>query len=187
MKIPTIAEPLALARMYASASLNFTYSYGGWEDQDKQDAQYKRIITGQLGQNFLASFCHLNNIPFKVDNSHYSKSDDFDIVIKGYKFDVKTSNTNLPCQVNAALENKNIDAFYFFNTDKNYTYIEPLGFISKKKYLEKAKFVSEGEKIPNTNFIQRFKKGSYFLDASELSEKGLLPLINIETKKVEVV
>jgi len=184
MKIPTIAEPLALARMYASASLNFTFSYKGWEEQDREDAQYKRILTGQLGQNFLASFCQLNNIPFQIDNSHYSKSDDFDIIIKGYKFDVKTSNTNLPCQVNAALKNKDIDAFYFFNTDKNYTYIEPLGFISKAKYFNKSNFVSNGEKIPNTNFVQRFENGSYFLNPNELSERGLFPLINMVSKAV---
>lgn len=182
MSIPTIAEPLALARMYASASLNFTHSYGGWEEQDNTDSQYKRIITGQLGQNFLARYCHLNNIPYSIDTSHYTQSDSFDIMIKGYIIDVKTSNSNLPCQVNAALKDKKVDGYFFFNTDKNYTYIEPLGLISKSEYFKNAFFIANGEKIPNTNFIQNYKNGSYFLEPSKLTKKGLSSLLEIPSK-----
>lgn len=180
MKIPTIAEPLALAREYAFVSLDHTHTYDGVPDDRKK--RYERILTGQLGQQFLMKFCQLNGIDCTSDNTSYMQDDNFDLIINGHIIDVKTENSGIECQVNASLKNKQVDGYFFLKTDRKLSYIEPLGMITKDNYFNIATFVKQGEIIPNTNFKQFLPQGTYTLQSNLLTSKGISFLKSIPKK-----
>lgn len=152
--------------MYALESVKHTLDYKGWQDGYEKMC---RITIGNYCQLWLSEFCRLNNIPHIKDNSSPYIPDNEDLSINGYSIDCKSSTVlNMPLQVSPhMLGQENIDAYVFFYTDKDISFIEPMGFISRVKYKEKATPINEGETIPGTKIKQRFGT-SYFLKKEEL-------------------
>jgi len=162
-KYPANSALLAEARLYAKESIEHTVDYKGWADGHKK---LSRIVTGKYAQIWLAEFCALNDIDFKKDNSSPYESDDCDIEICGYKIDCKASvSSNFLYQVSPHIEKQNqIFAYAFFLTDEKCSFIKPCGFIRRDRYLKHAIKIEKGQFLPNTKVVQKFDKGSYFLD-----------------------
>lgn len=163
-KFPVNSTALSLARLYAIDSFNYTYDYKGFEDEQQTDRKLRRIQIGRFGQEWIAEFCKMNNIPITADSSTAKENDDFDINISGKYIDVKTAVSTIPCQCNKAIENKkNIDMFIFLKTDSKFSFIEPVCIIPFQQYFQHAVLVRKGEMFPDTNIKNKFGEGSYVL------------------------
>lgn len=168
MKYPTNTKAIIEARMYAIESISHTYDYDGWNDGYEKSA---RIITGKFCQLWLVEYCRLNGIPHVKDTSSPYIHDNGDLLINGWNIDCKASiNANFKCQISPHFDKDvSIDYYAFFMTDKRYSYIEPLGFIQKSEVINCSSKIMNGEKIPNTNIIQKFGEYSYFVDIDKVT------------------
>jgi hypothetical protein len=176
-KLPFNSALLCEAKLYAIESIEHTLNYKGWEDGHEK---LIRITVGKCCQLWLSEFCRLNGIHHKKDDSSPYLPDNMDLEICGYKVDCKASYIpELCCQVTENIHKSNIDFYSFFLTDKKLSYISPLGMISKEDYLKDAIKVIKGDKIPGTNYIQRFDY-SYFLN-----QKFLQGTIKVITNLME--
>ena len=186
MKYPYSIEILKRADAYAKKSLKYTYSYSGWEDETGTSRQYDRILIGRFGQEWVADYCRLNRIKVIFDESDYRVADNFDLIIIDSIVDVKTTMVStIPCQVNAALAKKDVDFYCFIRLDRNFTFVEPLGFISQDLYFKYAQKINYNECFPKTSIRNKFKNGSYilkrsFLSCFETTIKTLTPLITLK-------
>lgn len=161
---PVSTKLMTEARLYANDSIQHTMDYHGWKDQHKKK---ERITYGKFGQLWVAEFCRLNGVNHAKDNSSPTMADDLDLLIRGRKIDVKTTVSNLVGQVSPGVIEKECDDYCFLITDRQCSYVNPIGFVSKDDYIEHATCVEEGDIIPGTNFRQRFSR-SYFLPANSL-------------------
>ena len=169
MKYPYSIEILKRADTYAKQSLKYTYSYSGWEDEAGTLRQYDRILIGRFGQEWVADYCKLNRVNVRFDESDYTEADNFDLIITDSIVDVKTTVTsNIHCQVNGALTEKLVDVYCFMHMDRNFTFVEPLGFISQDLYFEYAQKINYNECFPKTSISNKFRNGSYILKPSLL-------------------
>ena len=185
MKYPTNTNCLAEARMYAIDSLDHTYDYDGWGDAWHKS---QRIITGKFCQLWLGEYCKLNNVPYKKDRSSPYISDSGDLHINGWNIDCKASTSISFCgQISPHFDkDKEIDFYSFFLIDKNFSFIEPLGFINKINVIENSIKVLKGEKIPNTDIIQKFESHSYFVNLDKLTafDYAISAFIGMPNKKM---
>ncbi len=137
MKIPTTSKSLAYGLMYGIASQDHTFYYDGWDRNSL--AKYKRIVTSRFCEQWIAEFCRINKIPFTADDSHFTQNDEFDIIINGWKFDIKSSTKSEYMQVNAALQGNDVDGYLFCKTNEEMSMIEMVGIINKATFWEKSK------------------------------------------------
>lgn len=185
---PVTSSLLTEARLYCQDSIQHTMDYEGWDDQHEKQA---RITYGKFGQLWVAEFCRLNGIPHSKDRSSPKYADDLDLMIHNKRVDVKTTvYKDLVGQISPGVINKDCDEYCFVVTDKQCTFVTPIGFVSKQEYKEHCIFVKQGEVIPGTTLTQRFRGGSYFIQANT---KVLRPFVmalcrgngNMETNRVE--
>jgi hypothetical protein len=170
MKLPIASTILSAARLYAIETADHTVNYEGWNENDIADTfrKLERITLGRFGQLWFYEFCQLNGIPSEEDKTNPLISDKTDVRVCGFDVDVKISKiADMPCQISPGVLDKS-QIYLFLGCDERLTYIEPKGFISRLKIKENSVFIKHGEKIPNTNFIQKFKAGSYFISNKEL-------------------
>lgn len=182
---PVSTKILTEARLYAQDSIQHTMDYEGWKDQHKKQ---ERITYGKFGQLWVSEFCRLNNIPHKKDRSSPMQADDLDLTIFDKKIDVKTTVCNaLVGQVSPGVINKPCDEYCFLVTDRQCSYVTPIGFVSQSDYKAHSVFVAENETIPGTNLRQRFGGGSYFLPPNSPVlrpfVRELLSFMNTESEK----
>ncbi len=170
MKIPTNSNAISYGLMYGIASKDHTFFYEGWDKNSI--AQYNRVVRAKFCEHWITEFCNINGIECSGDGSHFTKSDEYDIQIGKYKFDIKSSIRSDYIQVNAALKEKDITGYIFCRTNDNMDMIEVKGIISKEKFYNSAIFVAHGEETPD-GWDQSFKNGSYFLHSDMLTSKGL--------------
>lgn len=165
-KLPITTTVISEAKLYAMESIKHTVDYKGWGDCHQKLC---RITIGNFCQLWLAEFCKINGIPHVKDNSSPYEPDKCDLTINGHAIDCKSSVvSSLPMQVSPHCEKQeNIDFYAFFSTDKEMNFIEPLGFISRLKFMKEAMVVNVGDTIPGTNLVQRFDK-SYFINKENL-------------------
>lgn len=161
MKFPANTTALIEAKMYAIESITHTMDYEGWGDAH---AKAVRIMTGNYCQLWLAEFCELNGITCQKDRSSPYIADKGDATINEWVVDSKASLTEgLEGQISPHHDKQSgIDFYVFFSTDRDFSFIEPLGFIHTSDVVSSSIRVEQGEKIPGTNFIQRFQY-SYFV------------------------
>lgn len=161
MKFPCNPRVLIEAWAYARESLAHTFNYQGWRDGHRKA---QRIATGKFAQLWLAEFCRLNNIPCAPDRSSPYVADAGDLTINGWVIDCKVSVVHgLEGQISPRHEREsNVDYYAFFRSDKELSFIEPLGFVRFSDVKARAVVVSKGEKIPGTSVVQRFDR-SYFI------------------------
>lgn len=169
MKYPYSIEILKRADAYAKKSLNYTYSYAGWENEAGTEVQYRRILIGRFGQEWVADCCKLNGVKVRFDESDYTEADNFDLIVTDSIVDVKvTVTSSILCQVNGALAEKLVDVYCFMRVDRDLAFVEPLGIISKDLYFEYAQKINYNECFPKTSIRNKFKNGSYILKPSLL-------------------
>lgn len=162
---PVSTSLITEARLYANDSIQHTMDYHGWSDQHQKQ---ERITYGKFGQLWVAEFCKLNGIDHKKDRSSPKVADDLDLLIRGRKIDVKTTVSNsFVGQVSPGVIDKECDDYCFLITDKQCSYVKPIGFVSKGDYIEHANCVEEGDIMPGTSVRQRFSR-SYFLPADSI-------------------
>jgi len=167
MKYPANNKALHEARIYANESISFTADFNGWQDGKNK---YQRILTGRFCQAWLTQLMTINGIPCTGDQSSPYTEDSGDLHINGWNIDCKASiHRNLAGQISKTFDSSknSIDFYCFFFTDVACNFIEPLGFIEKKKVLELSQRVNCGETIPGTTFTQRFDY-SYFVDLDKI-------------------
>lgn len=171
-KLPCSETARINAESYAIASLSFTYSYAGWESEAGTDRQKQRITIGRFGQEWLYEFCKFNQISCEKDRTSPEENDKYDLIICKKIVDVKTTyHQGLIGQVSpGCMNNEKVSVFCFMLTSKDMQYIEPIGFISKKLFIQNAKLIPYGEEIRNTGIKQLYKDGSYFVDREYIKD-----------------
>jgi hypothetical protein len=168
-KIPSFEAARKRAEDYAEKSINHTHDYAGWDDQYKKKS---RITIGRFGQEWLIEYCQLNGLEYKADKSSYTESDDFDVEICGKVMDVKTSISEaFTGQVSPGCRNKtHINAFCFFLTNHDLSFIEPLGFMQYEDFWSVCTHIGFGQEIRRTGITNRFRGGSYFVETDLMSD-----------------
>ena len=160
IRYPITSALLSEARLYAQESYGHTMDYQGWKDQHLKMA---RMTYGKFGQLWVAEFCRANNLQYQKDTSSPYVADDRDLTIYGHSIDVKTTiNRDFLGQVSPGVINKPCDYFCFIVTDKECSFVEPIGFIDCETYRSIAVEIKEGQTIPGTKTFQRFGT-SFFL------------------------
>jgi len=167
MRIPVNTMSLMAARVYAYDSHLFTHDHCGYEQDSKTVSKIDRITTGVFGQEWLAEMCRLNGIAVKKDTTTHMQNDVFDLKILDKIVEVKTAASDIYCQVNCIANRRLCDFYCFLKTDKNKTFIEPVGIIPKSIYDQVKIKVDYDSKIPGTNFMQKHIVGTYVLDREE--------------------
>lgn len=158
---PDLSSVMLEAGNYANDSIDFTADYSGWEDKS---GKHGRIVRGRAIQLWLVEFCKVNGINHIKDISSAEVPDEMDLAICGKPVDCKASVLKGVCQVTTNISNQSGKMLYFFfETDKELSYIKPLGAVSKNKFKDAAILVKKGDKIPGTDIIQKFGSGSYFI------------------------
>ena len=171
MKIPTSSTAISYGLMYGIASKNHTFFYEGWDKSAIN--QYKRVVIANFCEAWIKEFCNINNIACSDDGSHFTKSDEYDIIINNkWKFDIKSSTVSDFMQVNAALMHKKVDGYIFCKTNDNMDMIDIKGIIGKKKFWEESSFVKYGDNTPD-GWCQKFKDGSNFIHYDSFTSVGL--------------
>lgn len=172
---PLLSTLVEAARMYALDSVRHTFDFPGWEDEARGDAErkMKRIMHGRLAQLWLAEWCRINEVPFRHDATPFFASDSGDLEIVGNKVDAKATTVGL-LQVGAQLRRQQ-GWFAFTELDENLEWIGVKGLIPCEEFFEKAVYVKHNDRIPGTNFVQKYREGSYFL----LDARGLVPFPEI--------
>lgn len=108
----------------------------------------------------------------KVTNS--KSSQDFDLTYHGVTLDVKTKRvTSEPkpeyeCSITASNIKQNCDFYFFTRVHENLIDSWLLGFISKRQFMEKARFCIKGEVDSKSDRGWTFKADCYNLPISEL-------------------
>lgn len=149
------------ARLYAQDSIQHTMDYIGWEDQHNKQ---ERITYGKFGQLWVSEFCRLNKIPHEKDRSSPTQADDLDLTIMGKMVDVKTTVIReFVGQISPGVFNKPCDEYCFIVTDRQCSFVTPIGFVSQEDYKKHCVHIKKGEIIPGTSREQKFGGGSYFL------------------------
>lgn len=168
-KLPNFEVSITDAQEYANASISYTYDYQGWEDQKGTNKKYNRILIGRFGQEWLYNFCKLNNLNVEKDRSSYKENDKYDLMISGKLVDVKTSISELFIgQISpGCYKNELIDIYCFILTDEQISFIEPIGFISRGKFIENCYYVPHNGLIRG-KIENRFLEGSYFIDRNNI-------------------
>ncbi len=185
MKFPFTEQAVKYADEYAKKAIPYTHLHDGFEDT-KSSQQYNRWMTGGIAQNIVMEYCKINNIECIQDNTTHEQNDNFDLKIQGYLFDIKATNTNIQCQVNHTsikkIINGRTNCFFFMRIDKNFKWYEPIGFCTAKYYNENQYWVDKGDKIPFTNFINKFGI-THTMEESDIQYKGLESLGRIKHRK----
>ena len=169
-KYPVLSTVIERARLYAIDSYSYTHDHKGWETQQSKS---QRILTGRVGQEWVSAFCVINGIKNKPDTSSHKDNDEYDLIICGKTIDVKITAVShcFASQVNNTSIKQKIDYYCFLLTDKKFTYIQPVGFISHSNYVRAAVNVPQGACIPGSTIKQIFRDGSRFL----IDDTGMLP------------
>lgn len=153
-RIPCSSLLLTEARLYALESKNFTMDYRGWQDQHNK---LERLTYGKFAQLWVYEYCRLNGIPCEKDTSSHRDPDDKDLTISGHDIDVKASIIpSLVGQISPGVYKREGGFYCFMITDRDCSFIRPIGFLSKAKFMEHSSEVKKGEVIPGTNIKQRF-------------------------------
>jgi hypothetical protein len=171
-KLPCSDSAKNNAESYAVASLNFTHSYAGWENESGTERQKQRITIGRFGQEWLYEFCKFNQIPCEKDSTSPEENDKYDLIICKKTIDVKTTyHQGLIGQVSpGCIRNEKTSVYCFMLTNKEMEYIEPIGFVSKKVFVEHAQLIPFDAEIRNTGIKQLYKEGSYFIDRDYIKD-----------------
>lgn len=141
------------ASEYASKSMAHTHDYAGFQDRDTAtlQAKHQRIKLGVACQFLLHDVFTLNGLDSTLDNSHYSKADEFDVLVNGYRLDCKQSTLpDLWPQVTMHADRADVDGYVFFLTDEDMSYIQPRGTINTDNFhIHKVK-LEQGDTVPGT-------------------------------------
>ncbi len=180
MKIPTSPKAISYGLMYGIASKDHTFFYEGWDKN--AIAQYKRVVTANFCEAWIREFCDINNIPCSDDGSHFTKNDEYDIIINNFKFDIKSSTASDFMQVNTALINKNVSGYIFCKTNDNMDMIDIKGIIPKEEFWNTSTFIPQGGKTPD-GWVQKFKNGSNFIHYSKFERAGITSLYRLGERK----
>ena len=104
----------------------------------------KSNIYGALGEVIVSDYFNNMNVEFK---STY----DYDMIINGYKVDVKTKHTtvtpkeNYNCSISSFNTRQKCDYYFFLRINKNLKEAYMLGYIKKDEFFKKAVFNKKGE------------------------------------------
>ncbi len=177
MKIPISSKAISYALMYGIASKNHTFFYEGWDKSSIN--QYKRVVTANFCEAWIKEFCSINGISCSDDGSHFTKSDEYDIIINKWKFDIKSSIISDYMQVNTALMNKNVSGYIFCKTNENMDMIDIKGIITKEEFWNNSTFVKFGDKTPD-GWTQKFKNGSNFIHCNSFTRIGIQSIYKLK-------
>ena len=169
-KLPSLGQLIKDAETYSTQSINYTFDYSGWEDESGTNRKKDRIFYGRFGQEWLYRFCKLNELKVDKDNTSEKENDKFDLIISRHIVDVKNSiSEGFIGQVSpGCYKNEKTHFYCFLLTDRELSYVEPLGFISAGDFKKKCFFVAHDEYIRNTGMKNKFIDGSYFVDRDKL-------------------
>jgi penicillin-binding protein-related factor A (putative recombinase) len=128
----------------------------------------KSNIYGALGEIIIYDI--YKNKGYNVDfNSTY----DYDLIIQGYKIDVKTKRTtvnpkpNYFCSISAFNIKQNCDYYFFLRIHENFNYCYLLGYKEKIDFFNKASFNKKGSLDTNG---WSFKDDCYNVRIDELTK-----------------
>jgi hypothetical protein len=108
----------------------------------------------------------------------------YDIILNDKKYDVKTKRcTSVPlpnyeCSIAAYNPNQECDYYIFTRVLSDYSNCWILGYISKKEYLDNARYCKKGEKDEKSSFGWRFKANCYNLEINKLND--INDLLNLQ-------
>jgi hypothetical protein len=109
---------------------------------------------------------------FKKDNPVMENTFEYDLIIKGYKVDVKTKRTTVPplpnylCSISAFNTHQKCDYYFFCRITEDLSKAYLLGYIKKDLFFLISNFRKKGEKDTD-QFL--FKDDCYNLEISELT------------------
>lgn len=169
-KLPSFDKAIQLAVSYSNKSIEFTYDYSGWEHEGGTERKRKRIEVGRFGQEWFCSYLRLNGIACHSDDTSPEQNDKYDVMVMNkLLIDIKTSShPGFIGQVSPGVFGKNgLFAYCFLLTDKEYSFVEPLGF-AKPEDKDLFYFIDHGQPIRDTGFTNNFNKGSYFIDQEKM-------------------
>lgn len=185
MKYPFTNELTKKAKEYAEKAHYYTHKHYGFEGTTK-DQQIRRWVVGGVAQNIIEKFCNINNIECISDSTTYKQNDKFDLIINGFIFDIKSTNANIPCQVNDSsmkkAKNGETHCFYFVKFDRDFKWYEPIGFSTIRHYFTNCTKVENGQVIPGTNIKNKFKT-TYVMSEKDIQHKGIDVLAKIRHRK----
>lgn len=184
MRLPITEQAMEDAKEYAMKAGDYTYLHDGFKDTSETQ-QYNRWLTGGFAQNIIKEYCKINNIQVEEDGSSYKENDKYDLKIKGFSFDVKATNSNIPCQVNNTSLMKATKGithcFFFVKIDKNFKWYDPIGFTTSKYYSENCTIVKKGDIIPGTRFTNKFNT-TYVMNNDLIQYEGIDSLMWLKAK-----
>lgn len=187
MKIPFTEQAIQNAESYANKAGGYTHLHDGFKDTTAT-AQKSRWVTGGIAQNIVKDFCALNKIEAIEDTTDHTQNDKYDLIIQGFKFDVKATNNTIPCQVNLTSLKKatrgETDCFFFMRIDKNKRWYEPIGFCTSKYYSEHCTRIEKGDVIPGTSFVNKFNT-TFVMSEDKMQYKGISSLSKLSYKSFE--
>ena len=148
------------SKRYAEDSIKYTFEYDNFKGGDTSK-KLDRITVGRLGQEGVYTVCRKNNIFFVEDMTPPQKKDEFDAVIYGKIFDIKTSKGGMmPPQVASHLISEKVDFYCFVKTssyDTNeFSQVIPIGIMTYFDFWNDSTRIKKGEIIPTTNIINKF-------------------------------
>ena len=159
LAVPCSSAILSEARLYAIESNTHTMDYEGWKDQHNK---LRRLTYGKFAQLWVYEFCRVNGIRCEKDKSGPTEPDNKDLVICGLDVDVKASTIGaLVGQISPGMYNKS-DGFYCFaRTNETCSFILPIGFLHCSLFIPNSIEVRQGETIPHTTIVQRFRSSRF--------------------------
>ena len=111
----------------------------------------KGNIYGEIGEILIYDY-------FKHRDTIFKSTYDYDLIIDGYKIDVKTKHTTVPpqsnynCSISAYNTHQDCDYYFFCRVMKDLSIGYLLGYISKQDFYQKATFNKKGEMDGNFAF-----------------------------------
>lgn len=124
-------------------------------------------LAGFVGEYMLMEYLDIN-----PDEAHH-QTYDYDVMYKGVTVDVKTKRTKVKprdyyeCSIAAYNTTQNCQAYVFIRVRNDFKVGWILGYLPKKVYFDKSKFMVKGEVDPANNFT--VKADCYNLPISALS------------------
>jgi len=163
--IRTIREDLEVINIYKDQVERAKRLYD-FEALNGSITKGKSNVYGALGEILVAD--HFFDVG--VD---FSSTKDYDMIIKGYKVDVKTKRTTVEpkefyfCSISNWNTKQECDFYFFVRVMEDFTKGFLLGYIRKKEFYEKAVFKKKGDEDTN-GFL--FKDNCYNVEISKLKK-----------------
>ena len=129
-------------------------------------AREKAVEVGKLNNSILNGGGNLagfigEQIVLFVLGGEWINTYQYDLIIKGYKVDVKTKQTSvkpLPhyeCSITEANSSQECDYYAFTRVKKDFSVGWYLGIMRKQDYFLNATFLKKGEVDPSNNYVVR--------------------------------